>query len=410
MGSSQLTLVGRCRAAASSALVTDRSPWQVDVVRGERARVGSLSLDSASRAFDRADASWTVGSASWLFSSGLRAMAARGASGWAVGPHLAVARSIAFGPTVMGAAVNTSVVTNDSSPMSAIRADTDLSSRFWLSSLRVDVAARGTETLLVHEASSMNDLSSDARASLSWPVFRAFSSGAVHLLSPSISMTSLVANVRSDGSAEQLASWSRLGRYSLPSSGSLAMPAIGLESRVATSTGRGWTTFASLGASVTNERSRPMARARNHLGLGWVDLSSDIITSRVTSFGVASIDSIEVRPLRRLSVGSDLTALHGLEPIEARWLSTGSVMPVGSASWLAREGVSAGAFVRVALSDRLSASGRMDRDMTERVWIGERAELRYADRCGCIALSMVVAHRLGREGVDAMLGLDLAPR
>jgi hypothetical protein len=165
------------------------------------------------------------------------------------------------------------------------------------------------------------------------------------------------------------------------------------------------------GSTISQEKVAPIARARTSLGTRWVSASADVLAQHETrSNSGLAVGTISLAPAARLSADVDASLRGGLDPMVARWLLPSIVSPIGSVGWINSDGISAGLSSRLHLRDRLTLSGRVDRDMSARTWLGQRVELRYGDACGCLALSAIAAHRLGREGIDVMVGIDVAPR
>jgi hypothetical protein len=58
----------------------------------------------------------------------------------------------------------------------------------------------------------------------------------------------------------------------------------------------------------------------------------------------------------------------------------------------------------------VTARGGVDGDLTADRLVAVRGSLEVHDRCGCVAVRLSAAERLGRDGVDVWLSVDLAPR
>jgi hypothetical protein len=97
----------------------------------------------------------------------------------------------------------------------------------------------------------------------------------------------------------------------------------------------------------------------------------------------------------------------GPDTVGARVLGDSLREPGGG--FLAREGLTAGATARAPIVRRFSLFAGADGDLSERQLLATFGGFELSDRCGCITLRGIAQHRYGREGVDAMLSVDLAP-
>jgi hypothetical protein len=100
---------------------------------------------------------------------------------------------------------------------------------------------------------------------------------------------------------------------------------------------------------------------------------------------------------------------RGFNPLAARAL-TAPTAEEPSGGWLAAEGWSGGAEVAARLSRSVGARISAEEDFTARTLLQVRGSLGYAHPCRCIAVDGFVGKRLGRDGVDVWVSIDLAPR
>jgi hypothetical protein len=99
----------------------------------------------------------------------------------------------------------------------------------------------------------------------------------------------------------------------------------------------------------------------------------------------------------------------GLDPVIVRTVNQAeSVQPW--TSFLDRNGTSLGSDMSVPLPKKLMLSSGADFDVENERFVSTRMGLGYRHPCGCIAASAWASHRVGREGIDAWISLDLAPR
>lgn len=100
-------------------------------------------------------------------------------------------------------------------------------------------------------------------------------------------------------------------------------------------------------------------------------------------------------------------ASHG-SPAQARVLFDESWLDPAR-PFLDRDGWSGGSELAIPWTRAFSTSGSIDYDLTEKSLLGAWGGFGYRHPCGCLAVSSFVGHRVGRQGVDAWLGFDLAP-
>jgi hypothetical protein len=77
--------------------------------------------------------------------------------------------------------------------------------------------------------------------------------------------------------------------------------------------------------------------------------------------------------------------------------------------WLDRAGTTLGSGVSVPFGPRFATAWTADADALAVELLAVRGSAAYRHRCGCLAVIASGGHRLGRDGVDAWLTVDLAP-
>jgi hypothetical protein len=78
-----------------------------------------------------------------------------------------------------------------------------------------------------------------------------------------------------------------------------------------------------------------------------------------------------------------------------------------ASGFLVAEGWTGGASAGLPLGHRITVMGGADGDLDAREFVDARGSLELHDPCGCVVLRATVAHRIGRDGVDAWLSIDL---
>src|SRR6185312_16258407 len=95
----------------------------------------------------------------------------------------------------------------------------------------------------------------------------------------------------------------------------------------------------------------------------------------------------------------------GVDPVAARALTDAPLEPSGG--FLASEGWTGGAGARVPWTAWLASTAGADADLTAKLLVAARAGLELRDRCGCLRVRLDGAHRIGRDGVDVWLALEI---
>jgi hypothetical protein len=99
----------------------------------------------------------------------------------------------------------------------------------------------------------------------------------------------------------------------------------------------------------------------------------------------------------------------GVEPVVARALASPSATEP-SGGWLAAEGWSGGAEIAAKFTRSVGATLSAQEDFTSRTLLEVHGSIGYAHPCRCISIDGFAGKRLGREGIDVWVSIDLAPR
>ena len=122
--------------------------------------------------------------------------------------------------------------------------------------------------------------------------------------------------------------------------------------------------------------------------------------------GGAFVARARVGEVGRLNLVVVAAERDGVDPVIARALTDAPLEPSGG--FLAATGWTGGAHARIPWLSWLATTGGADVDLTAKVLVAARGGLELRDRCGCLVFRANVAHRIGRDGVDAWVTLDLA--
>jgi hypothetical protein len=396
----------RADGAASAA-------WRVDALRGPRASRGSISLEEASRRYDRAEATVAHYGSSVVAGTTLRADSHR-AQGLdrlgAAGPRAYLGYTDALGSFGTTDASLTATTVQDAEQGAASLA---LHRRSFRIDTRPGPLVASAE--LVHQAvatSTEQDdgavLSTRGRMVLGLPLVRAFGSGPDplwHWIEPLVQCGAhhgahvgnpLDPSWVSDGAVLHAGGGVRtsLGRYGSRGAGSLAF--VG-----------GWTGAA--GRMTPSVGARASARGR------WAQLRADAAWLPERDDALVSLLHARVGKLDSLNLSGYLQGRLHVEPVAARWWLAPDPGHAPSTGWLAPaapdrdEGWTAGGHLAVPWTSWLASSAAVDHDLTAQQLLAVRGALGYRHRCRCLAAAAWVGHRIGRPGVDAALTVDLVP-
>lgn len=380
--------------------------WSVDAVRGARGRYATLGLEEAARRYDRAELALIRARGAGVIGFGAASDAARGGALdriGAAGPWLHLGAGGALDGA--GSADTSLLVTTlhdraaGDATMATQHGEIELAARPGpiVTTLalgeRVDAATTGT-------AGGLAGLGS-ARARAELPLQRSWGEGDPlrHILAPFIeggggavatrdrpfaeptpivdgAFTSLVGGVRS---------W--FGRWSSHAGASASAAA-------------GWVGKpGSAEPAVTGLASATHPFAALDGRVAWLPEQRHALVVR-TRARLGREDGVHL--------GGHLDGRLDVEPVAARWLARdANASP--RVGWFDVPGWSAGGELGVPWTDWLVSAAALDYDVTARELLAVSGSLGYRHRCGCLAVLGWAGHRLGRDGVDAWVTLDLAP-
>jgi hypothetical protein len=394
----------------TSGAIGDRetAAWGVDALRGPRSVRATTDVEPAARPFDRLQASVAWAPDGWLVSSGVREAALRGGpigDLGAVGPVVAVRRSDALGHFGAGDATleGGQVATAGQGAIGFARGEGGALLVAPAAPARMTLDLRGVGALA--DDGNVTDASgaAQARAVLSAPFGRGFASGDtgdpwVHTTEPRIELAALATHAGEilplargmaapDGGAwVAAAGWSNsLGRWGSRTSADVDLIA---------------------GAVGGGGRARPALRGRVEATGGWWLLEGD--AARVqegATVGGALLTRGRLGPAAGLHLSVHAEERDGIDPIVARALVDAPLEP--ASGFLVAEGWTGGAGVGLPLGGRITLTGGADGDANAREIVDARGSIELHDPCGCVVLRATVAHRIGRDGVDAWLAVAL---
>jgi hypothetical protein len=390
---------------------SDSVAWEVDALRGVRAVKATTDIDAASRIFDRAAAQAAWRPHGWIFASGLRAVALRGgdlADFGAGGPIVAarradaIARAGAYDVTIEAGTIDGIALGTTSFARAEGGA---LLAAHW-GMVGAKVAGRALGDVADDGARAGLDGAGQARVSVALPLARGFASADegdpwVHRTEPRIEGAAILTHT--SGVLVVPA-----GRGMVLPSGKAWVASAGWDNAVGRLGSRTSAELAVSGGAVGDElRARPVLRGRAAVTGAWFGLSGDVarVFARSTETGGALIARARLGPAAGFHVSVHAAGRDGLDPIFARALVDPSLEPAGG--FLVRAGWTGGARVGIPVGSRVTARGGADLDVDARQLVAALGAIELHDPCNCVVVRATAAHRIGRDGVDVWLSVDL---
>jgi hypothetical protein len=383
--------------------------WQVDAIRGARGREGTLELEPAARRYDRGRVALGGAFGSFIAGVGPVALAPRGEAirePGVVGPELFLGGGFALGPSTSVDLLARAETLHDPGGASETRAfeRSQLDVGIHAGPVRIGLdASRGSAAASTETASSVVTWGG-ARVAISTPFARAFGDDPdplLHVISP------VIEGGARGGVAERQDAAPIEDVVDVETTQVLALA--GGDTSLGTWGGRSAVRFQTR-AGVVGPSEEPLPVASGRLiadsryfgarldgGLELDDAETLATSGRVR---LGRVDTIH------LSVFGE--GRREREPVLNRLLLTDS-WDVTEAGWYDREGFSAGSELGIAWTRWLASSASVERDLTEEEWLQTGGALGYRHPCGCLALTSWVGHRLGRDGIDVRVSVDLMP-
>ncbi len=386
--------------------------WEVDALRGARAVKATTDVEKAAFPFDRAEAQASWRADGWTFASGVRAIAPRGGDllDLGVGGPVVVARRAeaighagSYDATLEGGAIDGA----RQGTTSFARAEAGALFAAHLGPTAVALALRAVGDVADDGARTGTDGAAQARVSGGLPLERAFGSPEegdpwVHRTEPRLEAAALATQA-----SQVLAN--AAGRGLIVPAGGAWVAAVGWHNAI----GR-WGSRASAdadvsGGSVGDDRdARPVVRARGGGASEWLAVEGDfarvLVPGRDGGGGVL-VARARVGAASAPYVSAHLAERDGVDPVLARAIVDAPLEP--ASGFLATPGWTGGARVGVPLGPRITARAGADVDLDARQLVAAQAALELHDPCSCVVVRATAAHRIGRDGVDVWLSVDL---
>jgi hypothetical protein len=390
----------------------DSTAWEVDALRGQRAVKATTDLDAAARPFDRAQAQTALRLDGWTIASGVRTVALRGSDlldAGVGGPIVvarraeSIARAGAYDATVEGGMVSGSNLEKTSfargeagSTLGTHWGSVGASLDAWLAG---DVADDGARMGLNGAA--------HVRAKMALPLERAFASPDeddpwIHRVEPYVAAGAMAVHL-----GETLSS--AAGRGTAFPDGGKWVVALGFHNSIGRWGTRAASELEASGGAVGDEDAWPLLRVRAVLGGRWLGLRGELARVFGRSIGDGSGGALlaEARAGATSSVYASVHVVErdGVDPILARAIVEAPLEP--ASRFLAAPGWTGGARVSVPIGSRVTTRAGADVDLDARYLVAALGALELHDPCQCLIVRANAAHRIGREGIDIWLSVDL---
>lgn len=387
--------------------------WDIDAIRGTRARSATIGIEPAARPYDSANAGVTTnlgGSRSLYFSSWYRASAYRGEGTVSQSPKMALATTLVsnriatLSTTIEMGAHSHAFNTNTTS---VIRADSQFQAATWLGPVELRGAVRAEGGSWQLDQSSQLQRGILARSGLFIPLVREYSETTTHKITPHLEGIAMAKNAdpsavffwgnpSADTAAPNAAQW-------------FSMVNLGSQSNLRFGENR-WDTQAHA-AIVFDNKVTPVGRHTEMVGSRYMRVAGEVAVSLPEGATANGYGSGLLSLGRSDSVHWDnrVQAMTTHAPISARYLDSTTPIFVVSSPWLTTSGTSVFSWLSIPFTQRLTLSGGAMMALPEEKVLSKNIQLDYADSCGCVRAQLLVSQRIGREGIDALMSVLLAP-
>ena len=386
--------------------------FRVDAIRGARGLEATRELEPATRRFDHARAAVGTSGGGFVGSFGAIGIGRRGDAidaPAALGPlaGLGFGTALGAGASLDGFVHGGTLAERGEASISLVSEHTTLRADTGLGPLSLAVVFDQDASFWGREAASAGAVFAGARAALGLPLVRVFGDGpdpVVHRVEPLADLGVRVLERRGQTSAPAATfdelNASRVGLASLGVRSALgrrgAREAIELDARAGS--------VGELGADAP----RPAAAALLAADGEWMGASTETAAGHDVEQELHSSARLRVGRVDGLHLSSYVAGSLANEPVSARALVTDH-FGAPLTSYLDRPGWSAGTRLGVPWTRVLSTELGADADVTRARVLAWRAAIGYRHPCGCFSVLGQTGQRLGREGVDAEVTLDLMP-
>jgi hypothetical protein len=378
--------------------------WRMDAIRGQRGRRGTISLEEASRRWDRAELVAQGVERDLSLALGARAIAERGGELDQPGRGGPFAH-VGYGSSLGGVGRLDTWLAAESNDQ---RDDGSHS----IGEQRVELALDARPGPLGVELSLLEGAQLDARSdragALAWlggrarfglPLVRELGARdpIVHRVEPFVRGSGRWTTTRGD-----LAVAEPLERANLLAASAGATTSLGRYGQR-----RALRAELEGGAAGPTERIMPAVSARAVADAAYGALGSGAEWTPDAERGIATSSRLRIGRVDALHLTASAEGRSGEQPTVAD-LFAGD-FDARRAGRYDRTGWSLGGELGVPFASWLASALAADYDLSNEQLLGVRGTLGYRHPCGCLAALAWAGHRLGRDGLDAWLTVDLLP-
>jgi hypothetical protein len=419
-GNDGLTIAARGATAIANGDRMDSVAWDIDALQGARAVQSTTDLDAAAKPFNRATAEAAWRPDGWVIASQVRVVSLRGSDVSDIGvvsPLVAVRRAGVLGnagtydATVEGGEIGGSGF--GSTSFARAEAGALLATR--LGPLGASLSIRGLGDVADDGVRDGVDGVGQVRASLRLPLAREYDSADgndpwVHRTEPRIEAA--VIGAHTDG---VLVVPAGRGAPDVVGGGEAWIGVLGWSNVVGRAGSRSATDIDLTAGFLGDDTGlvRPLLRARATLGGPWVALHADFArvlavtdVDATAPSGGALLATARIGPTSGLHLTAHAAERDGVDPYVARALV--GMAEEAASGFLSAPGWTGGARAGIPFGSRVTARGGADVDFNAGELVAAVASLELHDPCNCVVLRATASHRIGREGVDAWLSVDLS--
>jgi hypothetical protein len=139
----------------------------------------------------------------------------------------------------------------------------------------------------------------------------------------------------------------------------------------------------------------------------WAGLRADFARVMLSTDrdGGAFVARARIGPATGLHVTAHVAERDGVDPLVARALTDAPLEP--ASGFLSAPGWTGGARLGIPLGSRITTRAGADYDFDARQLVAALGALELHDPCGCVVVRATAAHRIGRDGVDVWVTVDL---
>lgn len=166
------------------------------------------------------------------------------------------------------------------------------------------------------------------------------------------------------------------------------------------------------GGALGNEAwTRPAGHARAAMEAGWLALAwtGGLTRGEFDRWGTEHWIRGRIGDRDGIALRGDTVSRVGRSARGARWFSDLSTLPGEELTDIRQTGWTGGAQLDVPWTASLTSSSRLDGRLDEPRLLALGTALSYQHGCRCLRLGASAAHRLGRDGLDVALVVDLLP-